>query len=242
MGPGYILQSKERRDKKPSSGRNAMENGPEEHLEHAEHAKHAARDPFDKRVTVTIAIVAAVLAGVTMAGHKAHNETLLLSGEAIKEQTQVGIFRTDAANKYSYYQAKMNLAVVYDNFLKLVEMLPLKPGSEKIHDEATTKWKSNVEKYDKKFPSMLKEAEEITAKAKEAQDSADKAIRDSHNIHAKADRYDLAELGLQLGVVMCSLAILTKSRNYWIGGILISIIGLLVAVSAALGMFMAEGH
>src|SRR5580692_2596428 len=100
MGPGYILQSKERRDRKPSLGRNAMENGPEEHLEHAEHAKHAARDPFDKRVTVTIAIVAAVLAGVTMAGHKAHNETLLLSGDAIKEQTQVGIFRTDAANKY----------------------------------------------------------------------------------------------------------------------------------------------
>jgi hypothetical protein len=37
----------------------------EHHLEHAEHAQHAAHDPFDRRVTMTIAIIAAMLACVT---------------------------------------------------------------------------------------------------------------------------------------------------------------------------------
>ena len=55
--------------------------GAHEHMEHAEHAGHA-HDPFDKRVAVSIAIVAAVLAGVSMLGHRKHNEVLQLTTEA----------------------------------------------------------------------------------------------------------------------------------------------------------------
>src|SRR5579863_4610119 len=103
-----------------------MAEGPEEHLEHAEHAQHAAHNPFDRRVTVSIAVVAAILAAVTMAGHQAHNETLRLQGNAIKEQSLVGIYRTDTANQYAFYQAKKNRGVMYEAFLDFVSMLPLK--------------------------------------------------------------------------------------------------------------------
>jgi len=54
----------------------------EHHLEHAEHAQHAAHSPFDRRVTMTIAIIAAMLACVTLLSHRAHNETLALEIEA----------------------------------------------------------------------------------------------------------------------------------------------------------------
>src|SRR5438105_5026105 len=135
-----------------------MVHGPEEHLEQAEHAQHAAHNPFDRRVTVSIAIVAAILAGVTMAGHKAHNETLRLQGEAIKEQSLVGVYRTETANQYAFYQAKNNRGVMYDAFLDFAAMLSLKDGSEKVQDKATGKWKKQIDKYEKELPKMLEEA------------------------------------------------------------------------------------
>ena len=218
-----------------------MGHGPEEHLEHAEHAQHAAHNPFDRRVTVSIAVVAAILAGVTMLGHKAHNETLRLQGEAIKEQSLVGILRTDTADQYAFYQAKNNRKVMYEAYLDILSMLTLKDGSEKTQQKAMGKWKKQVEKYDKELPKMLEEAERKKAEAKEYQHKSDMAVAESHTAHAKADRFDLAELGLQLGVVLCSMAILTKSRYFWYSGLLCSLAGFLVALSGVFGWFMGEG-
>src|SRR5256885_1786986 len=83
-----------------------MSHGPEQQIEHAEHAAHAAHDRFDRPVTISIAMVAAVLACVSMLGHRAHNETLRLQGEALHHQSQAGIKNTEAANKWAYYQSK----------------------------------------------------------------------------------------------------------------------------------------
>jgi hypothetical protein len=217
-----------------------MAHGPEHHLEHAEHAQHAAHDPFDKRVTLCIAIVAAILAGVTMAGHKAHNETLRLQGEAIKEQSLVGIYRTDTANQYAFYQSKKNRGVMYEAFLDFISMLPLRDGSEKVQAKATGKWKKDIEKYATELPQMLAEADKLKAEAEEFQVRADTLVKESHATHTRADRFDIGELGLQLGVVLCSLAILTKSRSFWSAGLLCSLLGLLVALSGAFGWFMEE--
>src|SRR5690349_7982327 len=66
-----------------------------EHLEHAEHAGHAA-DPFDRRVAVSVAVVAALLAGISMLGHRKHNEVLQLQGDANRLTTQASILHTQA--------------------------------------------------------------------------------------------------------------------------------------------------
>src|SRR5580693_7374962 len=60
----------------------------EELQEHAEHAK----DPFDKRVAATMAILAATLAIVSVLGHINTTEELLLQQKA--------------SDQWSYYQAK----------------------------------------------------------------------------------------------------------------------------------------
>jgi hypothetical protein len=60
----------------------------EELKEHAEHA----REPFDKRVAATMAIIAAALALVSVFGHIATTEELLRQQQA--------------SDKWSYYQAK----------------------------------------------------------------------------------------------------------------------------------------
>jgi len=48
---------------------------------------------------------------------------------------------------------------------------------------------------------------------------------ESHKAHARADRFDYGELGLQLGVVLCSLAILTRSRAFVYVGLVGALLG-----------------
>lgn len=60
----------------------------EELKEHAEHA----REPFDKRVAATMAIIAAVLAVVSVLGH------IMTTEELLNQQK--------ASDQWSYYQAK----------------------------------------------------------------------------------------------------------------------------------------
>src|SRR6476619_8307578 len=75
-----------------------------EHIEHAEHAEHA-HDPFDKRVAVSVAVVAVVLAGISMLGHRKHNEVLQLQGDANRLTTEASILHTQATDKWGEYQA-----------------------------------------------------------------------------------------------------------------------------------------
>ncbi len=214
-----------------------MGHGPEEHMEHAEHAQHAAHNPFDRAVTVSIAIVAAVLAAVSVGGHKAHTETLRLQGEVLKYQTLIGISRTDMADQYAFYQAKNNRKVMYEAFLDFLSVLPLKEGSEKANDKITKRWKDANEKYKKELPEMLVEAKKFAEKSKDYEKEAASLRIESHREHVRADRYDLADIGLQLGVVLCSLAILTKSRSFWGLGVLCALAGAVVALSGYLEWF-----
>jgi Domain of unknown function (DUF4337) len=149
-----------------------MSHGPEHQIEHAEHAAHAVHDDFNRKVTISIAGIAALLACVTMLGHRAHNETLQLQNEAGRMATEL--------------------------------------------------------------PKLQKEAEAMVDKGKEF-------AKESHEAHKRADRFDYGELGLQLGVVLCSLAILTRSRAFLYVGLVGALIGCLVALTGVLGLFM-DGH
>src|SRR5215470_5751033 len=146
-----------------------MTHGPEHHIEHAEHAVHASHDEFNKRVTMSIAIVAAVLACVTMLGHRAHNETLLLQGEALRIQGEALQFQTlatresaNAGKQWQYYGTK-NLF----NFESkvMVDQLSLQSPTDQnaITNLAalTKKYKGIVAKYDDKLPEMEKKGNDI---------------------------------------------------------------------------------
>src|SRR4051794_2912228 len=93
-----------------------MANEIEHHLEEAEHAKHGAHSPFDRRVATSMAIVAAVLATVTMLSHRAHNETLRLQAESNSLQTEAGIRQVQASNNWAWYQAKRLRQAQYEAY------------------------------------------------------------------------------------------------------------------------------
>jgi hypothetical protein len=205
-----------------------MTHGPEHQIEHAEHAAHAAHDPFDKRVTVSIAVVAAILAAITMLGHKAHNETL-------RYQTEASIEHSQSFNRWAAYQAQNIRKHMYDGLalhLAVGTQGKTSPEVEKVIKD----WRDKSDDYENvKLPKWRKEAEGFEAKGKEAQEK-------SHLAHARGERFDLGELGLQLGVVLCSLAILSKQRGFWYAGLGCSLLGLLVALTGVFGLFMGGHH
>ena len=219
-----------------------MGHGPEHHIEHAEHAQHAAHDPFDRRVTVSIALVAAVLAGVTMAGHRAHNQTLQYQGEALDHQTSAGIAHSKAANMWALYQAQNIRGHMYLALANLLEVSDSAAEKNEARSKLASDWKAKRDKYENEtLPEWKGKAESLTRQGEKAEAQAQKALQKSHAVHARADRFDFGELGLQLGVVLCSLAILTKGKSFWFLGLTCALVGLLLALTGVFGLFI-EHH
>jgi hypothetical protein len=191
---------------------------PAEHLEHLEHQKHAAHDPFDKRVAMTMAIVAACLAAMTMLGHRAHNETL-------RYRIEAGDFRTQAANQWSYYQAKNIRQHAYQKDLVFLNILPKGNGTTEEVETTRKRWQDQLDKYGKELPQMMEKAKGLEAEAAKLEDK-------SKHTHHLADHLDLAELGVELALVLCSLAVLTKRRAFWFAGIISGALGVGVGIFA----------
>lgn len=205
-----------------------MGHGTEQHLEHAEHAQHHAANPFDRRVALSMAILAAVLAGVTMLSHRGHTETLRLATEATQ-------FHTKESDAWNYYQAKNLISFVYKADLAT---LPLFPGSEataKARKKAVASLTGVLDKYEGPpgpDGKRLKGQGELAKRKKEAEDlkaKGEEATAKSHHIHAAVDWIDYGHLALDLALVLCTVALLTKQRSFWYTGLLIGIVGAAVA-------------
>ena len=121
----------------------------EELQEHAEHAK----DPFDKMVAVTMAVIAAMLAIDGVMSHLFTTEELLLQQKA--------------SDQWSYYQAKSirryNSEVAMDVF-------------KGLHSEAAepsaAKYEKNIEKYRKESEEVSNEAKNFEAESRMKGDQA----------------------------------------------------------------------
>jgi hypothetical protein len=190
-----------------------------EHIEHAEHAEHAAHDPFDKRVAVSVAIVAAVLAGISMLGHRKHNEVLQLT-------TQANIEHTKATDAWGEYQA-VNIRDHGYEFVSgvLKEVAKAEPKYAEGFKPYIARAEDQHKKYDKRLPEQKGKAEKL---GKEAE----KHIEASHHAHHQADRLDYGHLAAEFGIVLCSLALLTKRKLFWYAGIVSTMVALGLTISA----------
>jgi hypothetical protein len=167
----------------------------EELREHAEHAK----EPFDRNVALTMAVIAAVIAIVSVAGQ------ILVTEEVLNQQK--------ASDQWSYYQAKDIRR--YESDIARDVMAAVSAGPAAIN-----KYAANMERYDK-------ERGEIEAKAKELE-------QESHLHGARALRTHLGEVFLEIGIVLASLAILTKRRQMWFISMLSALVGAGIAATALL--------
>jgi hypothetical protein len=236
--------------------------------EEAEHAQHHAHDPFDKRVAMTMVIVAAVLAAVKVLGHRTHNDTL-------SYQIAANVRHTKESDQWSYFQAKKNRQYLYEADADLLALLALrqsraaaaadllpraedalarllvaaeapapepvkkkKKGQLSAEDEklitalvkkglprdAATRivtWRANARRY-------RADADQIEAEARKLQKEALEYQKKSEHKHHQAFYFDMGELGVELALVLCSVAILSKQRGFWYGGIAVGMLGLVV--------------
>jgi hypothetical protein len=208
--------------------------GAHEHLEHVEHAEHA-HNPFEKRVAVSIAIVAAVLAGISMLGHRKHNEVLQLQGDSNRRQTESNILHTKATDAWGEYQS-VNIRDHGYEFTGII-MKEVAKGDPKMAtalspaiDRAEKKHKD----YDKRLPDLKKKAEDLVNGADAKQKESLTKMADSEHAHHQADRLDYGHLGAEIGIVLCSLALLTKKKLFWLLGLGATLLAIAMVVSSYL--------
>jgi len=190
-------------------------------------------DPFDRRVAMTMAIIAAVLACVTMLSHRAHDDSLSLLAEANRLTTAANIHHTEASDQWSYYQAKNNRSSQLEASLALLSVLGKAPGADVRSAETIRTWTGEIRKYrETELPALKIKADALVKRAHELEFESEGKIAESYQAHRRGDRLDLAELAVELALVLCSIAVLTKQPSFWYGGIASGVFGALIAISA----------
>jgi hypothetical protein len=77
-------------------------------------------------------------------------------------------------------------------------------------------------------------SDKAAAAKKQEQAQAEALQRKVEQAEASADRFDLAEALLEIGLVISSVTLLTRSRIYWYLGMVFSALGVALAASAFL--------
>jgi hypothetical protein len=167
--------------------------------EHAEHAKH---DPSVAPVTITMAMLAVLVATVSLLGHRTHTEEIVLQNKV--------------TDQWAYYQAKNIRRHTDELFADLTKVITTKDeaGMAKLG----AKYQAEADRY-------RDQQQELDAKARELENETDLARH-------KADRFDLGEVFLDIGLVITSITLLSGRRLYWYLGLLAGASGVIVAASA----------
>jgi len=168
--------------------------------EHDHHDKH----PLTIPVSVTMSILAVIAAMVTLLGHRAHTEELLLQAQA--------------TDQWAYYQAKN---------IRLHEMEAVADMVGTLAPQDKEKAAQVHEKYIKEVERYKSDKETIGDKAKEVEAERDLVGR-------RGDRFDGGEAFLEVGLVICSLTLLTKRRYFWFTGMFFCALGVLTAITGFL--------
>ncbi|HEV2492186.1 MAG TPA: DUF4337 domain-containing protein [Terriglobia bacterium] len=164
-----------------------------------EHAEEAHHDASLVPVTVTMAILAVLVAAVSLLGHRAHTEELLNQSRA--------------SDHWAEYQAKNIRRHTYELFLDLMSTFDTK------NNEQAQKVR---EKYQREIERYGGQQEEIQSEAREYEKEVALAAR-------RANRFDLGEVLLEASLVIASMTLITRRRIFWKLGIVFAAVGLLVA-------------
>ena len=170
----------------------------EELSELQEHAEHAKHDPTLAPVSLTMAVLAVLVAVVSLLGHRAHTEEVLL--------------QTKWADQWALYQAKNVRRHIDEFFIDLTSV-------EATIDPAT------LSKLRDKYSQ---EAARYKDDQKGVEDEAGKLKAEVATQTKRADQFDLAEVFLEIGLVVTSITLLSGRRIFWGLGLLMGVIGIVV--------------
>jgi len=167
-----------------------------------EHAEEGAHHPSMAPVSVTMAILAVLVAAVSLLGHRAHTEEVVLENKS--------------TDQWAYYQAK-NIRRHEDELFADLASVMATTDSEKI-GQLRQKYASEAEAY-------REQQKDIDAEAR-------KLESETNHERRRADRFDLGEVFLEIALVVTSITLLSGRRVFWQAGIVLGVIGLAIAATA----------
>jgi hypothetical protein len=174
----------------------------EELTELQEHAEHAKENPELAPVSLTMAIVAVLVAVATLLGHRAHTEEVVLQALA--------------SDRWAYYQSQ--------NIRRHVDELFLDLSSVQTTTNAAALAKLR-DKYSQEATRYRDNRDETEAEARKLEAE----VATERN---RADRFDLSEVFLEIGLVITSITLLTGRRVYWAMGAGFAAVGVVLACTA----------
>lgn len=173
----------------------------EEAQELQEHAEHAQHDRSMAPVSLTMAIMAVLVAAAALLGHRAHTEEIIL--------------QTKATDQWAYYQAKNIRRQNAEMFRDLLAM-------------ASTKDSEAAAKIREKYQAVVeKEADS----QKDIQKEARGFEREQDGQRRRANRFDLGEVLLEVALVITSITLLTLRKLWWQAGLVLGAAGVIVTAT-----------
>lgn len=157
-----------------------------------------------RAVAFTMSVVAVLVAVMTVLGHRTHTEAVLDQNKA-----------TDQWNEYQAKKIRANNTQLAADLLSALTVAD-KDKAEKIakgYADHESKWVEDL---------------------KDAQEKAEALEADVEKAEARANRFDLSEALLEIGLVISSVTLLTRTKMYWYLGIVFSLAGIASALSVLL--------
>jgi len=169
-----------------------------------EHAEKAKEDRSLAAVSLTMAVLAVFVAVVSLLGHRAHTEEVVLQAKS--------------SDQWAFYQAKN-----------------IRQHEDELFGDLSAAVASNDAAAMAKFREKAgQEADRYKHDKEEIQAEASKLEQEVAMERKRADRYDLAEVFLEIGLVITSITLLSGRRIFWHLGIVLSVVGVLVAVTGTI--------
>jgi hypothetical protein len=165
-----------------------------------EQAEKAREDKSLAAVSLTMAVLAVFVAVVSLLGHRAHTEEVVLQAKS--------------SDQWAYYQAKTIRQHEDELFSDLAAAVSSSDAP------AMTKFREKAEQ----------EAERYKHDKEDIQTEARKLEQEVATERNRADLFDLAEVFLEIGLVVTSITLLSGRRIFWHVGIVLSVVGVVVAV------------
>jgi len=166
-----------------------------------EQAEEARHNPSLRPVSLSMAVMAVLVATVTLLGHRTHIEQVIAQAKA--------------SDQWSYYQAKGIRRHNYEAFAELLTILGAK--DEARAEKAREKFTQNAERY--------------RDEQKEIETEARKLEQEVIVVGRKANRFNLGEVFLEIALVVTSITLLTSNRGYWAMGLVFAALGVVVAAT-----------
>ncbi len=169
-------------------------------IEQAERLKETARE--DRKIALIIAILALFLS---------FSETL-----AKGAQTESISADVESANLWAFFQAKtirMTTVRTAAEELKLSAGTAADPAAKDAMQKQVAAWEKTAARYDSE-PETNEGRKELAERAKEKQEERDLSLQKYHH-------YEIASAAFQIGIVLCSAAVITGIfALVWFAGVL----------------------